>query len=783
MAETFEALYLIVLASTVALLVGAERAGTYRQSFAQLRGRVAGNVGLFVLGNVVALLVLPAGVIAFATRLPPGLVSGSALPPLAQWLLSFVLLDLWRYAEHRLYHRASWLWRVHRVHHSDTRVDVTTAQRHHPIEVAAAMLSLMAAIALLGLPAPAVAAYLLASTVVALCAHANLRLPERADRRLRQWVVTPAVHRLHHSDHRPQTDSNYAAVLTVWDRIFGTYTDPEAAPLRRFGLDRFRHAGDARMMRLLRQPFLQAEQTGDAPPPKQADAALDGAGSVGPMLSMEWRRALVSGAVGTACVSAVMWAGWVDLARAWRGAEAYQWGWLVVPVVVYLLAWHERAAAAAAVPRSDWSGALPALAAALLWWVSDLMNLTLGRQLALVLALHGVSISMLGWQLYRRWFAVLALLFFMVPSGDLLQPPLRWVTARSIEVFAAAMQLPYRVDGFAVIVDGRRYIVADACSGLAFVTLAMFLGYSFALALYRSGWKAVALAVSGGLLAVVCNLVRVNTIIGIDWLRGTQMDLAAHGHAQWMALLALLASLLALLSQLRPNEISRHASDAPEEAARKPVFAAPAMVGVMIVVVLGVAGAIGVHEPAVATMSSGLRHAFPPDRLGGLQRVAEQADWRRSPDASVESLTLHYLGDGGSLRVRVVETLSAKAKLDGLREAAGLPAGWHELAWQTASICDAQQCTALRHSTFQRERSIERLDAYAAYVTRGRMTDSVLAARAAHALDLIAGRGGRQRSIALIFETGASSTGEVVAMMRDLSAALDTAPGASDPAD
>ena len=153
------------------------------------------------------------------------------------------------------------------------------------------------------------------------------------------------------------------------------------------------------------------------------------------------------------------------------------------------------------------------------------MNVDAGRHLALVLIVHGVALATVGWHCYRKLFPILGLLFFAIPSGDVLLPILRTATVKSIEMFAHIAGLPYSVDGFVIFIGTYRYIVVDACSGLSYVTLAAFLSYSFGLLLYRSLLKIVALTLLGAGFGLIANTVRVNSIILVDWFRSSQMDL------------------------------------------------------------------------------------------------------------------------------------------------------------------------------------------------------------------------------------------------------------------
>ena len=128
------------------------------------------------------------------------------------------------YVIHLLTHKVPLFWRLHRVHHLDTHVDVTTSLRTHPLEFTLAFLILLPLTIAIGLTPWVLVVYELMHLVVGLLSHANLRLPERLDRSLRWIFVTPNMHCLHHSSYQPETDSNYGQVFSVWDRLFGTYS-------------------------------------------------------------------------------------------------------------------------------------------------------------------------------------------------------------------------------------------------------------------------------------------------------------------------------------------------------------------------------------------------------------------------------------------------------------------------------------------------------------------------------------------------------------------------------
>ncbi len=147
--------------------------------------------------------------------------------PLAA-VATIMILSLVGYVVHLVMHKTPWLWRVHRVHHLDTAMDVSTGLRHHPLELVLTLLTDVGAALVFGLMPLALVAYGTADGLFSFFTHANIRLPARLERILRLALVTPRVHALHHSSHQPETDSNYGNVFTIWDRMFGTYGDRRA---------------------------------------------------------------------------------------------------------------------------------------------------------------------------------------------------------------------------------------------------------------------------------------------------------------------------------------------------------------------------------------------------------------------------------------------------------------------------------------------------------------------------------------------------------------------------
>lgn len=218
------------------------------------------NLGIVVVDTLLVRVLFPTAAVGVALAVEAqggGLLGWLGAPFWLSVLLAVLLLDLAIYLQHVMFHAVPALWRFHRVHHADTDIDVTTGLRFHPVEIVLSMLIKFAVIAALGAPAVAVLAFEVLLNATAMFNHANLRLPERVDVALRLLLVTPDMHRVHHSVIERETNSNYGFNLALWDRLFGTYrAQPEAGhDGMTIGIDEFRDPAEARLDRMLTQPF------------------------------------------------------------------------------------------------------------------------------------------------------------------------------------------------------------------------------------------------------------------------------------------------------------------------------------------------------------------------------------------------------------------------------------------------------------------------------------------------------------------------------------------------
>jgi len=186
------------------------------------------NLAMVVLSSVALRIVFPlaaVGTALWAQANGYGLFPLIGLPLWAAGILAFVLLDFAVWLEHVVSHKWQWLWRIHRMHHADTGFDLTTALRFHPLEIVLSMFWKAAVIIALGVPPVAVLVFEIVLNGAAMFNHANIKLPKAVDAVLRLIVVTPDMHRIHHSTDPRETDSNYGFNLAIWDRLFSTYTE------------------------------------------------------------------------------------------------------------------------------------------------------------------------------------------------------------------------------------------------------------------------------------------------------------------------------------------------------------------------------------------------------------------------------------------------------------------------------------------------------------------------------------------------------------------------------
>ncbi len=251
---------LCIIGTAFLLVLAVELAVPVRGKILPPARRRLTNVSLFFIDTAAVRLIIPlamVGAAVLAAERGWGLFHSIEAPVWLAFAVTLLALDLALYVQHWATHRIPLLWRLHRVHHSDRDFDVTTAARFHPIEILASMAYKCAVVIALGAPALAVFVFEVGFAVATLFTHANFTLPPKLDHALRTVMVTPDMHRIHHSARVEETNSNYGTALTLWDRLFGTYRARAHDPQDQMtiGLEEWQDERPARLGFALMQPF------------------------------------------------------------------------------------------------------------------------------------------------------------------------------------------------------------------------------------------------------------------------------------------------------------------------------------------------------------------------------------------------------------------------------------------------------------------------------------------------------------------------------------------------
>ena len=264
---------LSVFAGVFAAMAAWEIAAPRRAQEIRRGWRWPNNLGVVVVDTVVLRLFFPTAAVGLALIGEArgwGLFNNLDWPTWIEIVIAVIALDFVIYLQHVLFHAVPALWRLHRMHHADLEFDVTTGVRFHPVEILISMVIKFAAVAALGASAVAVLAFEVLLNATSMFNHGNVRLPRRLDAVLRWIVVTPEMHRVHHSVERRETDSNFGFNLPWWDRLLGTYRPDPAAGHEGMviGIPAFRDPAELRLDRMLLQPLRSpatASSDGDRP--------------------------------------------------------------------------------------------------------------------------------------------------------------------------------------------------------------------------------------------------------------------------------------------------------------------------------------------------------------------------------------------------------------------------------------------------------------------------------------------------------------------------------------
>ncbi len=249
--------------SILIIMLILEHAVPRRKTIAPIWKRRLNNLALIFVTSLLIRFLLPMLVLAEVTQqlsqAKLGLLYLVNLPFWLEVLLAYIVLDMVVYWQHVFMHKIPFLWRLHRVHHSDVDMDVTTGVRFHPIEIILSLIIKAIVVTIIGAPLLAVLLFELSLNIFPMFNHANITLPKKMDKYLRYVLVTPDMHRVHHSNRQEETDSNFGFSVPWWDYLFTSYrAQPQGGhEAMTVGLEQFNNKDTVSLHKLLQQPFIK----------------------------------------------------------------------------------------------------------------------------------------------------------------------------------------------------------------------------------------------------------------------------------------------------------------------------------------------------------------------------------------------------------------------------------------------------------------------------------------------------------------------------------------------
>ncbi|MBK25733.1 MAG: hypothetical protein CME70_17170 [Halobacteriovorax sp.] len=248
----------VIFALTLFCFGFLEASFAYRKRVMSRKDRWPSNIGIVFIDTFLVRLVYPMGAVGIAYYCEANNYGIFNWINLSYWpsiILTIIFMDLIIYGQHVLTHKINFLWKLHQVHHSDRDLDFTSALRFHPIEIIFSMMVKTMAISIIGASPKGILVFEIILSSMAIFNHSNLYLPAPLEKIIRYVFVTPQMHIIHHSEEQFESDTNFGFNLSIWDRLFGTYTDKWKSS-KVIGQRAFQREADQKLLHLLKQPFL-----------------------------------------------------------------------------------------------------------------------------------------------------------------------------------------------------------------------------------------------------------------------------------------------------------------------------------------------------------------------------------------------------------------------------------------------------------------------------------------------------------------------------------------------
>jgi exosortase len=345
---------------------------------------------------------------------------------------------------------------------------------------------------------------------------------------------------------------------------------------------------------------------------------------------------------------------WADLIGVWKASQTYQYSFIVVPTVVYLL--HIRRGEVVALqPCGSSIGVLVAGACGLLWLAADLAGAEEGTHLAVVLAILAVVWATVGTCAFKKILPPLSLLFFLVPTGHQLLPWLRDLTVAMAVIGPDVFEIPATINGYTFSVAEQSYIVIADCAGLGELLVTLFLAAAFGLMIYRTLWKTLALMLIAGATAIIANGLRVNAIVLVNYWSGSVMDMSAHRAVGWCTIAAVVVLIFLIARRFDDRSAvtgRQHVAHSRRVPSAKASACGLLAVGVMIGVPLGWPIDTGKGTIAATPELS--------NRLGIWRLTSETPEW--APQAAGADQVMRGVYSDGKTQVAVFVAVASSPR-------------------------------------------------------------------------------------------------------------------------
>jgi exosortase len=474
-----------------------------------------------------------------------------------------------------------------------------------------------------------------------------------------------------------------------------------------------------------------------------------------------WAHALIGIGLGLVLLLVAFNATAMELISIWSTNSTYGYAWLVLPTLTYLL-WHHRRRFFACRPAWSLFGIVAAGCCGTAWVAFDLANIGLGRQFAFVAVVPCIVLAAVGWRIFTRLAQFLVLLVLLVPTGEFLLAPLKILTVNIIVVAAALARIPHSVDGTVIFAGANRYVVIDDCAGLPYVLTALFLGLTFGLLVYRAAWKVGLFALLGIGCGILANGLRVVSIVMLDWLQGTRLELSSHILFQWMAFGLGIAVMIAVLMQVASEPLDAD-QPPPRHGARAGRQSLKAALAATVL-------AISVPQIALARIESGGGQASSreasagnllPERFGGWTRSVAPTVWSPAPRSPMRYALARYVRGDRQIEVFVAAANQRRQKVTGYAIDLVGSRNWLEGKHARLTDCSTRSCREVSVLELDRQSSDDVREIYYVYTLDGQIVGSALELQLRCAWNDLVGAPRRARIIALATDDKGLSTDDV----------------------